>query len=139
MDYDTNYFRLQAIWKLDAFSAGLGFESLGSDNGQGFRTPLATLHAFNGWADQFLGTPADGLEDFYVRVGYEHRSWVFQALWHNFDAEASGDSFGSEIDLSAKRALGKRYDLLFKLAAFDSDSPDFVDVTKAWLMVSARF
>ena len=137
--YDTDYFRLQAIWKLDAFSAGLGFESLGSDNGQGFQTPLATLHAFNGWADQFLGTPADGLEDVYLRIGYKRQPWVFQARWHNFDAEASGESYGSEIDLSAKRALGKRYDLLFKFASFDSDSPDFVDVTKAWLMVSARF
>jgi hypothetical protein len=36
----------------------VGYELLGSDNGEyGFATPLATLHKFNGWADQFLGTP----------------------------------------------------------------------------------
>ena len=28
-----------------------------------FNTPLATLHKFNGWADKFLTTPADGLTD----------------------------------------------------------------------------
>src|ERR1035438_4740700 len=32
----------------------------------GFQTPLATLHAFNGWDDVFLTTPADGLQDIYT-------------------------------------------------------------------------
>ena len=44
---------------------------LGGDNGSGnraFQTPLATKHAFQGWADQFLTTPADGIEDAYLGV-----------------------------------------------------------------------
>ncbi len=137
--FDTEYYRLQALWTGGAFTAGVGFESLGSDDGQAFRTPLATLHAFNGWADRFLRTPADGLEDLYVRFGYGHGPWNFQAIWHDFGAETGGASFGSELDLSANRKLGERYDVLIKLASFDSDDDSFNDVTKAWIMVSARF
>src|SRR3546814_11261136 len=46
-----------------------GYEVLGGDDGTGnraFQTPLATKHAFQGWADVFLTTPADGIEDAYV-------------------------------------------------------------------------
>ena len=43
------------------FALTAGYEELGSDGGvAAFQTPLATLHAFNGWADLFLTTPGDG-------------------------------------------------------------------------------
>ena len=137
--FDVDYFRLQAIWTGGPFSAGLGYESLGSDNGQGFRTPLATLHAFNGWADKFLATPPDGLSDFYVRFGYKWSKWNFQARYHDFSAETGGGEFGSEIDLSAGRPISDRYGVLFKLAAFDADDPPFDDTTKLWIMLTAAF
>ena len=34
------------------------------------KSPLATLHKFNGFADVFLVTPDRGLEDLYVKLGY---------------------------------------------------------------------
>ena len=41
-----------------------GYELLGSDGVTvAFSTPLATLHAFEGWADKFLATPAAGITD----------------------------------------------------------------------------
>ena len=43
-----------------------GYEVLGADNGVGFATPLATGHKFQGWADKFLTTPGDGIEDVYI-------------------------------------------------------------------------
>ncbi len=52
---------------------GVGYELLGSDDGvAAFQTPLATLHKFNGFADQFLVTPAGGLQDiyFYAKAGF---------------------------------------------------------------------
>lgn len=138
-DFDAGYFRVQGTWTLDALNLGLGFESLGSDNNQGFRTPLATLHAFNGWADQFLSTPPTGLEDLYVKVGYKYKPWSFLLVYHDFSAESGGADYGSEIDLSAGRAVGERYKLLLKLAAFDGDEPAYSDTTKAWLMLTASF
>ena len=45
---------------------------LGSDGGNyGVMTPLATLHAHNGFADRFLVTPDQGLEDLFVSLGYD--------------------------------------------------------------------
>ncbi len=137
--FDTDYYRLQAIWSTGPWTAGLGYEMLGSDNGVGFRTPLATLHAFNGWADRFLATPPDGLEDLYVRLGAKVAKWSIEGRYHDFGAEATSENFGREIDLQAKRPLGARYDLLLKAAFFDARSDNFEDVTKIWLMLSARF
>jgi hypothetical protein len=139
VSFDAGYFRLQGDWTLNALSLGIGFESLGSDNGQGFRTPLATLHAFNGWADQFLGTPGTSLEDLYVKASYKLKPWTLQFVYHDFSAESGSGDYGNEIDLSAGRALGDRYKLLLKLAMFDADSTAFTDTTKAWVMLSAGF
>ena len=137
--YDADYFRVEATWKGKALSAGAGFESLGSDDGQAFRTPLATLHAFNGWADQFLSTPAGGLEDLYVKLAWTGAAWNVQLAWHDFAAESGGGDYGSEIDASAGRKLGERYGLLLKLADFDADAAPYADTTKAWLMLTAAF
>ena len=137
--FDTEYLRLQAIWKRQALSAGLGFESLGSDSGQGFRTPLATLHAFNGWADAFLATPPAGLDDLYLRLGYSVQKWNLLLVYHDFSAETGGGDYGSEIDLSANRRFGDRYSLLLKAASFDADDAAFVDTTKVWIMLTASF
>jgi len=137
--YDANYFRLQADWSRDAFSAGIGVESLGSDNGQGFRTPLATLHAFNGWADQFLATPGAGLEDLYLKAGYAVGGWKLQAVYHDFSAESGGQDYGREFDVAASTMLGGRYRLLLKAARFSADAAPFEDTTKIWMMVTTSF
>ena len=139
VSYDATYYRLQGTWSRNAWSAGVGLESLGSDSGQGFRTPLATLHAFNGWADQFLGTPGTGLEDLYFRVGYKPGKWTTQLIFHDFSADTGGGDYGSELDLSAGRKLGDRYNLLLKLAMFDADDVSYVDTTKFWMMLTAGF
>ena len=47
----------------DRIKLKLGFEVLEGDGTTAFQTPLATLHAFQGWADQFLVTPGAGVDD----------------------------------------------------------------------------
>ena len=52
--------RVELAPALGALEFKLGYEELGSNAGlYGLQTPLATLHAFNGWADKFLVTPVD--------------------------------------------------------------------------------
>jgi len=138
-DYDANYFCLEGIWSRQGFSAGAGFESLGSDNGQGFRTPLATLHAFQGWAEQFLSTPGAGIEDLYFKAGYKPGKWNMQLVYRDLSAERGSGDYGSEIDVAAAHQLTDRYGLLLKLASFNADDPPFVDTTKIWVMLTAAF
>ena len=46
-----------------SFGLKAGYEVLGGADvpNHAFQTPLATLHAFQGWADKFLTTPAAGV------------------------------------------------------------------------------
>ena len=139
VNFDATYSRLEGTWSKKKWSAGLGIENLGSDNGQGYRTPLATLHLFNGWADQFLATPASGLSDVYLKVGYKPAVWNLQLAYHDFSAESGAEDFGTELDVSAARKLGDHYNLLLKAARFDADSPSMTDTTKLWVMITAGF
>ncbi len=143
--YDADYAHISALWALEnGLSVGLAFESLGADSSAGtaFRTPLATGHAFNGWADQFLGTPADGLDDLYATVKYKAGSWALTGVYHDFSSETGSSDYGQEFDISAGRKLGERYGLLLKGAFFshDSSSPlNKVDTNKFWIMLTASY
>ena len=61
VSYDAEYALIDVSWAMqNGLTLGLAYESLGGDattSGAAFRTPLATLHAFQGWADKFLATP----------------------------------------------------------------------------------
>ena len=142
-DNSSDYMHVAATWLLPSGLAfAVGFESLGGDStpGGAFRTPLATLHAFNGWADKFLATPDAGLEDVYVSAKLKAGSWNLTAVYHDFSAERGSGGFGSEIDLSASRKLSDRYGVLVKGALFSADSATtFTDTTKFWLMLTASY
>jgi hypothetical protein len=143
--FDADYFHVNGMFTMEnGFGLGLGFESLGTDssNGQAFRTPLATLHAMNGWADQFLGTPAAGLEDFYATVKFKLGDWNLTGVYHEFSSEFGSFDYGDEFDVSAGVKLGERYGLLLKGAFFshDSSSPlEKVDTNKFWVMLTAAW
>jgi len=57
---------------------------------QAFQTPLATLHAFQGWADKFLATPADGIEDLYVSIATKIHGANVSLIYHRFNPEVGG-------------------------------------------------
>ncbi|MGB5352582.1 MAG: alginate export family protein [Woeseia sp.] len=143
VDYRATYYRFDAaIAVTDMLSLGLGYESLGGDQtaaGKAFRTPLATLHAFQGWADVFLNTPDAGIDDLFATVSVKQGNWAFAGTWHQFSAADGGADWGSEIDVSASRKLGERYGLLLKAAAFNADNAAFADTRKLWLMLTAAY
>jgi hypothetical protein len=131
------------MWVMkNGLSLGIAFESLGGDEtvaGASFRTPLATLHLFQGWADQFLTTPDAGIDDVYATIKYGFAKWNLQAVYHDFSAQSGNADWGNEFDFSAVRSLGDRYSVQLKGAIFDADGGTFVDVSKYWLMLSADF
>ena len=143
VDNSSDYLHLAATWSLPSGLAfGVGFESLSGEStpGGAFRTPLATLHAFNGWADKFLATPDAGLEDLYLSAKVKAAGWNLAGVYHDFSAESGSGGFGSEFDLSASRKLSDRYGLLLKGAFFSADSgTSYTDTTKFWIMLTANY
>jgi hypothetical protein len=139
VSYDAQYFHFDALWSLpNGLSLGLGYESLGGHEtnvGEAFRTPLATLHKFQGWADKFLATPNQGIDDLYLIVKYKWDKWNFKG-----SAESGSSDFGTEFDVSAAYAFGKRYSVLLKGAFFSTDAPAaYDDTTKFWVMLTASY
>jgi hypothetical protein len=115
----------------------LGYERLGSNGAVGFSTPLATLHAFQGWADKFLATPAAGIDDKYVKFAYPFgKHGAFTSLsalawYHDFSADRTSTHFGDEVDLQLV-ARTKKIVLTLKYATYDADNL-FTDTSKLWL------
>ena len=136
-DYTADYWLFEAGTKLAGFSITGGWEQLGSDNGRAVQTPLATLHKFNGWADMFLTTPPNGLEDAYLSVGRTFEG--VKALpglnanitFHQFDSAEGDVDYGTEWDASAGFKVGK-VALLLKYADYDATGFS-VDTRKLWL------
>ncbi len=141
-DRDADYINLEAGAEFMGVTAKLGYEVLGSDDGAyGFATPLATLHKFNGWADQFLGTPAQGLVDMSVSVSGKLAGVKLMAVYHEFEAdeESNGvDDLGSELDLLVAKKFSENYSAGIKYAMY-SEGDIKTDTDKGWLWVSAKF
>ncbi len=136
LNYDARYSVLEAglAWKPATFL--LGYEVLGSDHNVGFKTPLASLHPFNGWADLFLSTPATGLRDSYAKAtGNLPGECALVACYHQFDSDAGGLDFGHELDLSLSRKFGTRVTALVKYADFQRSGLVYSNVQKIWAQV----
>ena len=119
----------------------LGQELLGGDAsraGHRLLTPLATLHAFQGWADKFLVTPPQGVDDRYATLEAEWHGLKAAASYHDYGAEALARDYGHEWNASLSRRFAKRFELLGKYADY-SASGFGADTRKAWLMLTATF
>ena len=136
VSYDAMYYSVQGALALSAATLTVGYDILGSDDGMaGFRTPLATLHKWQGWTDKFLGTPDAGVHDAWFSVGGKVAGATVTGVYHRFRADAGDADYGSEIGLSVVRPLTESLGLTFKLARYSADELA-TDTTKAWLMFS---
>lgn len=141
VDYSADYWQVEVGIAQDAWSARIGQEVLTGDAtrpGRAFQTPLATLHAWQGWADKFLTTPPQGIEDNYIALGAKLAGFDLQLTWHDFGAEAVGRDYGTEWDASVSRKFAKRVDVLLKAARYDTDT-FATDTTKLWAGVTVAF
>ena len=135
---DADYLFAELGVKTARLMASAGYETLGGDGTYGFSTPLATKHAFNGWADMFLATPADGLVDAMLTVGGSLSGIKLQGVYHDFSADNGGADYGTELDLLAVRKFGEHYTLGAKYADYSADSYA-VDTKKFWVWAQAGF
>lgn len=142
--YDLGYQRAEFGVRADPWTINVGAERLEGDEVRGFSTPLATLHAFQGWADVFLTTPPDGVRELYAGVSYATRAWpaqqpaIFTLAAHDFSDDSGGTDFGAELDASARLALTERVWFEAKAALFNGEDPRFADRTKMWFTLEYR-
>ncbi|WP_288742614.1 alginate export family protein [uncultured Rheinheimera sp.] len=136
--YDAEYWTVEANLWLDQWQSGLGVEVLGSDNSIGFATPLATLHKFQGFADKFLTTPANGIEDKYLKLGYKLDQLELMAFYHWLDAAEDEADYGKELDLQLSYNLNAQHAVLLKYADYQANSLH-TDTSKFWLQWLAKY
>lgn len=136
---DADYYDVQLGYKFGPVTLKGQYEVLE----KGFKTPFATLHAFNGWADRFLTTPTDGLKDMNIKVLTTLAGTNFVLAYHQFSAEATSQDFGQELNLSIGRKFSDQCSGLIKYAAYMSEAgaPAALgkDVSKLWLQVQYKF
>jgi hypothetical protein len=119
------------------------YEQLEGDGARGFATPLATLHAFQGWADVFLTTPATGIEDRNLSLSFKPKppaplkSFEATVRRHQFETERTGSSLGSEWDLMASAGLTKKLIAVVKFADYEGVA-GFASRTKVWFGIEFK-
>ncbi|HRN59377.1 MAG TPA: alginate export family protein [Chiayiivirga sp.] len=142
---DSRYHLIEVGYAFEQVKLRAGQEVLGAGSGAGnraFQTPLATKHAFQGWADMFLTTPADGVDDRYVGVTVPLGGGNLQGWYHDFTPERGGGDYGSEFDLSYARPIPgiKGLSGLVKYASYSSDDrARTVDTDKFWVQLQYAF
>lgn len=145
LDFDADYYHVEAGVTLNGVNLRIGYEELGSDDGDyGFATPLATLHAQNGWGDMFLGTPAQGLVDTYLNLSGRAFSGNWSVIYHDFETDDDSplvDDLGEELDVQFVYPLSENYTLGIKYARYTEGdrAAGKPDTDKFWVWLTARF
>ncbi|WP_457597093.1 hypothetical protein [Hydrogenimonas sp.] len=136
LNQDASYYKLAADVMWQGLTAGMYYELLsaadknnGVYSGNAFNTPLATLHAHNGWADMWLGTPTQGLEDLAFKLGYNFGEYgKILGVYHIFSSDdevlltngQKSDDLGDEIDVAYNYQITKGLGLLLKAAWYSA-------------------
>lgn len=144
LDFDLDYVELTGGLKKGPHQATVSLEQLDGDGRRGFQTPLATLHAFQGFADVFLTTPADGVRDLNLRAsttfdGPHGKPVRLAAAVHDFDAADGGRDFGRELDVGASTPITKHLTGEIKAAVFEGEAAGFADRVKIWTSLELKF
>ena len=144
-DLSTDYLQLELGLTYAGVTGKISYELLSSDNGAvGFATPLATLHKFNGWTDQFLATPAQGLEEFAFRLSGNFQGGKWLAVYQDFSSDENldgADDLGSEVGVQYTRKIYKKIAGGIKYSDYSAGNSAFnrVDTQRFWLWAGYKF
>ncbi len=115
---DAHYFKLGGGAGYGAWSLRIDHEKLSSNNGKyAFQTPLGTNHLFQGWADVFLATPRQGMEDTFITFAGSIEKAKLYAEYHVFKSDEKyqslngkfGDKYGTEFDASVTYPFSSKW------------------------------
>ncbi|MBW8858148.1 MAG: alginate export family protein [Caulobacter sp.] len=132
-NFDLAYFGGDVSGTFDIYTVKASYESLEGDGTRGFTTPLATVHAFQGWADAFASPGGnksfvDGIED--ANLGFNakprfKRTYFFNTdilvRYHDFDDQRTGANLGHEWDVALAAAITPKLSIQLKYADFQRE------------------
>ncbi len=110
-----------------------------------FNTILGTNHAYQGWADRFLVTPDDGIEDYYVTGIIKALGANFVAVYHDLNSDNLDYDYGKELDLMVTKKFLEHYLVGVKYSDYSADTnannsgATEADVSKFWAWVQISF
>ncbi|GAB5454738.1 MAG: hypothetical protein Hens2KO_09670 [Henriciella sp.] len=143
LSYAADYHLMDVRAFLGAFEVAVRYEALGGDDQQSFQTPLASLHKFQGAADVFLSTPADGLVDYSAQLKFNggtigpFTDITPKLALHHFEADRGGANYGTEIDIVIGAKLA---DLKLTLGLADYHADTFsADRQRLFLAIGKQF
>ena len=141
LEFELDHYMGEFTATYQQFGLGAGYEVLEGNGTKGFTTPLATLHKFQGWADKFLTTPANGIKDAYVNATANFKAFGgldtlgLVLSYHDYDAENVSADYGSEWNASVAAKL-KKVAFLLKYADYQEGTlPSARDTSKLWMQV----
>lgn len=112
--------------------------SSNSNGTYGFQTPLATKHAYNGWAEIFLTTPMTGLKSYEYTLAAKIGKANFMADYYRFSAARGSLHYGDEVDLSLTGKLLKNVSGGIQYADYRADK-FAVNTQAAWAYLDYNF
>ncbi len=121
-DTTACYFHVNATKTFGTQSLTLGVEQLDS----GFQTPLATLHAFDGFADAFVSQRANGTHGGLTDLYLSHTLPVCWGMkWtnvlHAFGDNAIATDRGWEIDSMLVKKFDEHFTAIAEVAHFETE------------------
>lgn len=145
LHFDLTYYLAESGISYDGLSATAGYEVLGGNGVTGFSTPLASLHPFQGSAEQFLTDPPNGVRDLYGRTGYSFRVPMISGnaaatvVFHSFRADAANLAYGDEWDGSLEAFFPGGTMLGAAFGDFSARGGGFASKSVFWLYAGYRY
>jgi hypothetical protein len=108
---------------LESIGLKYDYERLEGDGGQqSFQTPLGTNHAFQGFADRFLVTPGDGIQDHFVTLSGKLPDTQVSVAYHRFLSDKDNYQYGYEWDVFAEYSFNKHFLAALKFSDYHASS-----------------
>ncbi len=136
-----DYYLAELGGKYKGWLLKFSHEVLEGDGTFSFKTPLGTNHAYQGWADQFLNTPAQGIKDNYLTLAGNVLGAKLVVSYHDFETDFASLDAGDELDIMLEKNFARHYTLGIKYADYNADDefPSLVDTEKFWLYGMVKF
>jgi hypothetical protein len=143
--YRLHYYEGDLAGTFDIYTVKAMYESMQGDGVRGFSTPLATLHAYQGWADVFLTTPTKGIKDASLALSVKPRFklpklYNTEIIVHydDFKFETNNQTLGHEWDLQGTGLITPKITGLIKYADYTGVA-GFASRRKVWVGLEYKF